>query len=166
MSALDFVVAMAVVAAVVFSLLSDPPELSAASQPRASRPPVRLRPRQRSHRWAPGASLVGDLLFVERLGGRSLGLDCLLRPSGPPAGHAACAPVHIRARCAVTWWAAERFMHLVTAWAEGQERVAVEIVPYGGTLRAKVSHGASCLILDVVNSDDLVLTAVKFRAAA
>ena len=156
MNFVDLLVAAAVVAAVVFSLMRDPAELAV--------PAHRARlPHPRRTRWTAGAALVGRLMLVQRLGPRTLGLDCLLKPASRPAR--ASSPVHVRARCAVTWWAADRFMHLVELWAAGNDPVAVEIVPYEGRLRAKVCHAESCLILDVVNADDLARAAVELQAA-
>ena len=153
MGGVELFVAVAVVTAVAFSLLADP----AADEARRARRPPGLRRQARQLRPdSTGAVMAGRLLFARRIGTRTVGLDCLLAAVAPGRGTGPVAvPVHVTARCAMTWWAAERFLSLLEKWARGDTTATVDLVAYRDELRVRVCCGESCLILDVQNAAEL-----------
>ncbi|HET6874027.1 MAG TPA: hypothetical protein VFH70_04575 [Acidimicrobiales bacterium] len=176
MAGVDIVVVIAVITAVGFSLLVDPASSSRrrrAGWQQAAQAGRLAHAGRRAARIITGAPAVprgvlprhvlrGSLLFTERIGPRTLGLDCMLAPA-TSEGRVA-VPVQVTARCSVTWWAAERFMELVQQWSAGDEPVTVQLVPYRGHLRAQVARAGSWLILDVINATELTATVARSSA--
>lgn len=106
--------------------------------------------------------LTGEALFATGVDSSTVVFDCLVAPQPEAAGDVALfRPLPVRAHQAVS----DDQPHLsamVRSWADGGQRVFIELPAQGGALTAKLSCGGEAVVVDIDNDAEVrqALTAV------